>query len=204
MYCEAQILDTIRYDLEQKPKFAFRLDSRNSFISARQSKILGFKIGWDYNDRVKLGIGFSYLSNGIFRDRAYVTEDGQTDTARAQLKFNYISPFFEYVFFSKGRWEHAIPVQFGFGNSRFDYYNEKGQLVRDDFRPVILYEPAMTTQFKIFSWVGLGAGVGYRLLLLNNNAIGENLNSPVYVLKVKVFFGDIYKKVIKPKSGNNP
>lgn len=192
----AQLKDSIAQHLNVKPKFSARFDSRNSFIASQRARIFGVKIGWEYNDAIKLGIGFNRLNTKISKPKYFINNETlAVDTLESVLKFEYLSPFFEYVFFKTKRWEHAIPVQIGIGNSRYEYIDKKGIVHYENYRPIILYEPAMTTQFKIFPWIGLGAGVGYRLILVGNRQINENLNSPIYILRVKVFLGDLYRGI---------
>lgn len=192
----AQLLDSISQHFEVKPKFSARFDSRNSFVATQNARIFGIKIGWEYNDAIKLGIGYNRLDSKISKPRYEINnETSGFDTLESVLKFEYLSPFFEYVFFKTKRWEHAIPVQIGIGNSRYEYIDKTGIMHYENYRPVVLYEPTMTTQFKFFPWIGIGAGVGYRLILVGNRQINENLNSPIYVVRLKVFFGDLYRSV---------
>ena len=62
---------------------------------------------------------------------------------------------------------------------------------------IILYEPAITGQYKLTKWFGLGFGAGFRLMLVNNKAIDTKFNSPVYIFKVKVFFAELMRPVFK-------
>jgi hypothetical protein len=198
MPLQAQLLDSIAKHFEVKPKFSVRLDSRNSFISSQNAKIIGLKIGWEYNNAVKIGIGYNRLNSKISYTKYYFNDEiNRYDTLQSFLKFEYLSPFFEYVFFKNNKWEHAIPVQIGIGNSRYEYVDAKGIIHYENFRPVILYEPLMTTQYKIFPWIGVGTGVGYRLILVGNKQINKNLNSPIYTLRLMVFLGDLYKDLKK-------
>lgn len=189
-------MDSIEQHFEAKPKFSARFDSRNSFIAAQNARIFGIKIGWEYNEAIKLGIGYNRLNSKISEPKYFLNDETMNfDTLESILKFEYLSPFFEYVFFKTKRWEHAISVQIGIGNSRYEYFDKKGITHFENYRPVVLYEPAMTTQFKIFPWIGIGAGVGYRLILIGNRQINKNFNSPVYILRIKVFLGDIYRGI---------
>lgn len=192
----AQLMDSIAHHFQVKPKFNARFDSRNSFIASQNARVFGIKIGWEYNDTIKLGIGYNRLNSKISKQKYFLNENTlEIDTLESVLKFEYLSPFFEYVFFKTKRWEQAIPVQIGIGNSHFEYVDKDGIVHYENYRPVLLYEPTMTTQFKIFPWIGLGAGIGYRLILVGNRQINENFNSPVYLLKIKVFLGDLYRGV---------
>src|SRR5690606_38875424 len=105
--------------------------------------------------------------------------------------------------FRNEKWEHTIPIQVGFGNAWYEHREYNGISVRENYKPVILYEPAMTTQYKLVPWFGVGVGIGYRVLLLNNRNLNENLNSPVYVFRLKVFFGEIYRSLTKISAGKN-
>jgi hypothetical protein len=192
----AQLIDSIAKHFEVKPKFSARFDSRNSFIASQNARIIGVKIGWEYNNAIKIGIGYNRLESKISKPKYFFNNEFNSyDTLQSFLKFEYLTPYFEYVFFKTKRWEHAIPVQIGIGNSRYEYVDLKGIVHYENYRPVVLYEPAMTTQYKIFPWIGIGAGVGYRLILVGNRQINKNLNSPIYIFRVMVFLGDLYKGV---------
>ncbi|MDQ3190503.1 MAG: hypothetical protein M3Q58_02830 [Bacteroidota bacterium] len=197
----AQIFDTIAASFHHKPHFEIKLDTRNSFITTQRAKIFGLKMGFEYNETVKLGIGYNQLTSTITREKAILNGFQEIDKVQSALKFVYVSPYFEYVFHRNKKWEHTIPLQLGFGNSWYEYKHE-GKKIRENYRPIILYEPAMTTQYKILPWIGVGVGLGYRILLLNNRSIDENFNSPIYVFRVKVFLGEIVK-AIKPKKDQN-
>ena len=196
----AQLFDTIASSFNYKPKFVFKFDTRNSFITAQKAKIFGIKIGFEYNETVKLGIGFNSLLTEIYTSKRINYGLNEIDTVKAQLKFVYVSPYFEYVFYRNKKWEHSIPIQVGFGNSRYEYKKRDGTLIRENYKPIILYEPAMTTQYKILPWVGIGVGLGYRVLLLRNKDINVNFSSPIYVIKLKLFLGDLYKSVFPRKN----
>ncbi|HET6243229.1 MAG: hypothetical protein H0V01_01565 [Bacteroidetes bacterium] len=190
----AQLFDTIAVSFKYKPRIEFKLDSRNSFITTQRAKIFGVKIGYEYNETVKLGIGYNQLVSTISKEKVIVDEFQNNQKIYANLKFVFVSPYFEYVFHRNKKWEHTIPLQLGFGNTWYEY-KVNGRNIRENYRPIILYEPAMTTQYKIMPWFGIGVGLGYRILLLNNNSINENFNSPIYVLKMKVFLGTIVKSI---------
>jgi hypothetical protein len=41
--------------------------------------------------------------------------------------------------------------------------------------------------------------MGYSLMLIDNPAINENFNTPIYSFRIKVFLGDIYRLIVKKK-----
>jgi hypothetical protein len=195
---QAQLLDSIKGHLQnKKPKFSIKFDNRNSFVSSTNARIIGIKIGWEYNELVKLGIGYNFLVSNIRKEKIIVGQNSEFDTVVSLLKFEYLSPYFEYVFFKTKRWEHSIPVQIGIGNIRYEHRDDKGRIRYENYKPIILYEPAMTTQFKVFPWFGLAAGVGYRLAYYNKRGQTENFTSPIYLFRVKIFLGEMYRSTKK-------
>ena len=60
---------------------------------------------------------------------------------------------------------------------------------------VITYEPAITFQYRFLKYFGAGLGVGYRLMLKPNPQIEEKFTSPVYILKTKIYFQDIWQDI---------
>ena len=195
----AQLFDTIVASFNHKPKLVFKFDTRNSFITSQKAKIFGIKLGLNYNETVKLGIGFNSLLTDIYADKQIKYGTNEIDTVKARLHFFYVSPYFEYVFYRNKKWEHSIPIQIGFGNSGYKYRNRAGILIKENYQPVILYEPSMTTQYKFLSWAAIGLGLGYRVMVLKNRDTDVNFNSPIYVLKLNLFPGNLYKAIFPKK-----
>lgn len=192
-------IDTIKHSFQHRPTLDLRLDSRNSFISTRFARIFGVKAGLDFNKRVKVGLGYNHLVSEIDRDIRTTDAFGVTTVQKSTLRFWYFTPYFEYAFYQKHPWEISIPVHLGIGASRYRYKNTAGDRLFTEANLVVLYEPYMVCQYRFLRYFALGAGVGFRLLMVGNGGIPENLNSPNYVIKFKVFIADFYKDV----SGNN-
>ena len=114
----------------------------------------------------------------------------------AKVIMGYISPYYEYSFYRNGPWEISIPVQLGIGSLRYRYASGE----KSKASPIFLYEPAMLVQYKLLKWLGVGAGSGYRLLLLGNNTSDDNFNSPIYIFKAKVFFGQLVNDILGHKT----
>lgn len=191
----SQFLDSIQTSFQHRPRLDFRIDTRNSFITTQFARILGVKVGLDFNNRVKVGLGYNRLISDIERKQFLRVNDIVVDTIAANLDFEYLSPYMEYTFFREGKWEMSIPVLIGVGRSRFGYTGLDGKKAFSKGQLVILYEPYMTGQYRFLNWFALGAGVGYRLLFVGSGSVQENFNSPIYVLKFKFYFGDLYRTV---------
>ena len=92
-----QFFDSIRTAIKKKPKLIFKLDARNSFISNNKSRIVGWKIGVDFNNKFRIGGGISNLSknHSPFLDRVIYDSKGQDTIAIAPLSFGYFSYFID-------------------------------------------------------------------------------------------------------------
>ena len=184
----------IHTSLKKDPTIDFRLDSRNSFITERNVRIAGVKVGLDYNNTLRYGIGFNLLRSELKKE-IVVGEN----LVEAQLRYFSVSPYIEYTFYRDERWEITIPVQFGFGNSYYRYIiNKSNKTTHQQF--VVSYEPAITAQYRVLKYFGLNAGIGYRLMIKGNSQIDESFTAPVYMYGLKLFIEDLYKDIFKKEN----
>jgi hypothetical protein len=181
--------DSLRHVFQQKAVVTAKLDSRNSFVSGRGARVHGVKAGVSFGKRLSLGLGYNWIKQGVVSQEVKV--DGRVYDADVNLR--YIAPFVEYSFYKKGNWEATVPVQIGFGRS-FLQYNNGYQNERMFQQGVMLYEPGMTLEYKILNLVGVGAGLGYRIMLKNNRDIDHSFTSPMYVIRFRLIFDEIYKQ----------
>lgn len=189
--------EDIRSALKVKPNLDLRSDSRHSFINQSGVSLFGVKGGIEFNRKLRFGLGFNILTTKLNTNFSYTNDGVLTNTDDARLIFYHVSPYVEYVFYKHDRWEVSIPIQLGIGNSYYTYRAESGQRYNSNRQFILSYEPAITAQYKIFKYFGPGFGVGYRLMIIDNKAIKESFNSPVYIFRFKVFFGEIYRDLKK-------
>ncbi len=183
--------DDFKKSFKSTPQLDVKFDSRFSFIRGNDFRTSGFKIGVSFNRKFKTGLGYNQLI--IPAKSTIQTEDRKFD---AELKYIYFSPYFEYVYHSSKRWEFNLSSQIGIGRAHYQYFNPTTQkAVRTRYSAVISYEPAMLIDYKIIRWVGIGTGVGYRLVLYKNSGIEEKISSPVYIVKLKIYLGEIVRTI---------
>ncbi len=187
----AQLLDSIALFTQEAPKPTFSLDSRGSFISNQNVRMMGVKVGLEHAGRVRYGIGYSFLRTPVERE-ALVLEAGYTRTVTTRMRLGYVTPFFGYTFYRRGPWEVSIPVQVGIGGGSVTYDDIAGRRQKLKRAFVFLYEPAMVVQYRFLKYFAVGGGLGYRLVF-TNASLDEHLNAPVYIIGLRVFFGDAYK-----------
>lgn len=189
---EAQVMDTLRASIARKARFTFKLDTRNSFITNRRAEIFGVKLGVEFDRKLRIGGGVHWLTSKLHK-RTYLTSSaGLPDSVDARLSFRYFAYYIEYVFYKTNRWELSIPFQLGLGDSRYRYDYEGNSFVTGR-KMVVIYEPGISTQYKVLRWLGAGADVGLRVMVVNNKAIKENFNSPMYAFKVLIWYDELYK-----------
>lgn len=183
----SQMFDSIRNSLTYPPKIYINYDHRNSFITNQIAKIQSVKIGVTYHNQFTLAFGYNWLNTNF--------ETNLSNGETAKLKMRFLTPFTEYSFVEKNNWQVTIPVHLGFGWSFYKTHDDR--VFKRNF--ILLYEPSMTATYRFFKYFGIGAGLGYRVMLIGNKQINENFNSPIYVLKTKIFFSDLYNDIFKKK-----
>lgn len=189
--------DSLRHVLRNKPVPTVKLDSRNSFITGQSARIYGVKIGLSYIKRLSFGLGYNWLLND-FETQVSLP----TGVVNGNVEMRYIAPFVDYSFFKKGPWEANVPVQLGFGRSFIKLGSDAGNSVVSS-GGIVLYEPSMTVEYKILNLIGVGGGLGYRIMLKNNKLIDEQFSSPVYVIRLRIIFDEVYQRYMKQqKSGD--
>lgn len=179
------MFDSIRASLKYKPSLYATFDSRGSFISNEIAQIKSVKLGLTFNKQFTIALGYNWLNTNF--------ETDLREGVKGKLTMQYITPYIEYSFLEHKKIEVTIPVYLGFGRSF--YRDEQNIKYRENF--ILTYEPAMTATYRFLKYFGVGAGVGYRLMLVGNNKINERFNSPVYLFKAKIFFGRLYNDLLK-------
>ncbi len=198
MNTKAQLLDTFRVIFNSKSSIDLRFETRYSFISHNPATITGIRIGASFNRKLKMGVGVSWLKNTIKEPGYVLNELNKIDTITQYLKLGYICYYLDFVFYKTKRWQLSIPIQAGTGMSWFQTSKPYQLRGNDKKYFLLLYEPGISTQFKIFKYFGLGIDVAYRFTLKNNKYVGDKLNSPTYGLKV-LFWPDQLFYEIFPK-----
>jgi len=175
-----------------KPSFDVKFDSRFSFIKNTNVKTFGMKVGLNFNQRFKLGLGVNSMITASATKIANID-----DTVAVDIDYFYWSPYMEYVYYSSKKWEFSLMVQLGFGEAKYSYLDVFGSKQSVAKTTIITYEPTMQIDYRIIPWVALGTGIGYKLeLYRSKGGVTEPLSSPQFILKVKVYLGKIYRTIM--------
>ena len=166
---------------EGKPKATAKWDTWGTFIGGRTFNTQALKVGAEFNETLVLGLGYNWLSNGVYRNT------NVNDSERlCEFELRYFGPYAELDFFKSGHWKGTLPIQLGFGKSFLKYNDAEGNRVKLNEGHVILYEPAMSFSYDIANLFEVGAGFGYRIMLKNNNYIDQRLTSPNFVVRLSL------------------
>jgi len=188
---KAQLLDSIGLFLKEEPRIVVKADIRGSFISNRNVRIVGFKIGYEYAHRFQYGVGYSFLFTPVQQLRE-VPGQGLIDT---RLRIEYIAGYVDYAFYQRRNWDVRIPVQLGFGSGSVIYKETDGRKRKLLRTGLIIYEPAMTVHYKFLKYFAIGGGIGFRLAIRTHDSLDEQITAPVYMFGLKVYFGDIWRSI---------
>jgi hypothetical protein len=183
----SQLVDSFKVILKSKSSLDLRLESRYSFIDNDLAGINGFRIGASFKRKLRLGGGISWLSSDILHSNYTITESNVLVYSPRYLKLAYMAFYIDFVFYKTKRWQVSVPLQTGIGASWFQ--NSYGISGSSKKYPLFLYEPGISTHFKIFKWCGLGVDVGYRFVLKDNDYVSQRFSSPTYAFKV-LFWAD--------------
>jgi hypothetical protein len=186
---QGQLVDSIRHFLRDEGRFVGKLDGRGSFVRNENVKIFGAKLGLEHAGRFQYGIGYSMLLTPV-KGTQFIGGEGEVET---RLRMWYVNPYIDYAFYQRGPWEIRLPVQIGFGRGAITHTDQHGRRTLLRRSGLILYEPAMTVQYRFLKYFGIGGGWGFRLAIHTREGLGENLSAPIYTLGLRIFFGDLWK-----------
>lgn len=189
--CRAQYLDTLHEVFKHKSSIDARLESRYSLINNEYASVTGVRLGVAFQRKLRLGGGFSWLKTNYGKP---VYDNGVENafTSVRYLKFAYMCFYADFVFHKTQRWQLSVPIQTGIGAAWYQDKKAYDIFGKEAKYALVLYEPGITVQFKVFKWFGLGSDVGYRFLAKDNKKVRERLSSPTYSLKLLFFFDQLF------------
>lgn len=169
----------------------FQLDIRNSIANNHFITVPGLKLGVEWRGRLRTGVGIYLLSNGVPSRRPIPNE--LPANTRAEVRLRYVAGYGEYVVLGNPRWEVATQLQLGVGKTYARFTLPDGSDLRSSKKIIWLVEPSAAAQLRIFRWLSLGTGAGWRQPVFVDAVTQRELNGPVFYGRVKLALGDLYK-----------
>ncbi|MBS1651565.1 MAG: hypothetical protein JSU07_06095 [Bacteroidetes bacterium] len=195
---KSQYADSLHEIFKLKSSIDARIESRNSFINNQLISVFGLRLGVSFNRKIRMGGGISWM-NTEFYEQHLISQNPDLLSPKQYFKFAYLCYYVDFVFYKIKRWQLSVPIQMGFGMCWWQQSQGINLYYKSPKYFLPLYEPGISTQFKVFTWLGLGADINYRFVLRGNKQIGENLNSPTYSFKLLFWFDNLFYELF-PKS----
>ena len=180
-------------DTDKKFKLIFSFDARNSLLVGHPAKFWGVKLGLE-SESFRFGLGL-YGTRNFIRTTNFSSElSGTTDTIF--FEYSYLSPYIEPIIFRSKRWDFSAPIHFNVGSVRANVLDTSRILVplykSKDFGALTF---SLKGHYKIWRWLGIGAGLGYNVALSRDVRIRKSASAPFYSMGVKIFIGEIYRMI---------
>ena len=187
---------------EKRIAFALKLDNRFSYARDQLISIYGFRTGLKFNGKHEFGIGLNWLAtkNNYDIPPPPPTTNGNIPSdvkkMRGRFLYKYFGLYYEYTLYKKNSWDISFPIQFGAGKSGISISdNDSDRFLERREAQFLLFEPAFNVSYKIWRYFGIGTGAGYRFAFSKQDIVNESLTKPVYILKLKIYVGEIYNAI---------
>lgn len=184
------IADSIKEAMATKPSFNVRLNTRNAFVTGRPVRTYGIKAGYSYGQRITFGVGYHWLKHGDTYQYRY--ENGVFE--ERELRLAYVGLFFEYTFQARKHWQVTFPFVLGVGRS-YEFTSSEGRKAAFNHAGVVLYEPGVIAEYHFLRYFAVGAGVGMRLMLKNNQNIDQQFTAPLWEMRFRFKLGQVRRDV---------
>lgn len=174
----------------KKYNFNFQIDNRLSSIRGNTITLFGAKIGVQYKNLTRFGVGASLIVNPV--EIRYLNKKTKVEETNT-INFWYGSFFNDWILYKNDKWECFITEQIGFGKPSFER-SVGDEILTDIAIPLIVNEISAQINYKIVHWAGLGAGFGYRNLWNGDAKLKNTLDAPIYVIKIIFYPENIFNK----------
>jgi len=180
----------------KKYKFNFQFDNRYSNIRNYKITIFGAKMGIQYKNLTRFGVGASFIVSpvditGTLQVR--IKKKLVNENTEEKISFWYFSVYNDWIFYKTKHWECFATEQIGYGKPVY-VYQVNNATVREEDIPLYVNEISGQVNYKIFSWMGLGAGLGYRNIWNGGSEVKDTFNAPIYIARLIIYPESILKK----------
>ncbi len=185
-------------------KFIVNFDSRNTEAFGRTVKFFGLRFGAQKgNDILALGL---YGLDNPFMDNAITLDGLKRGNVPVRTSLNYVSLTYERILLDTKRWQLSVPGMAGLGNVRVEYLDSVDVYRPYAKREVVPLETGIRAAYKLWWWLHLQAGVGYREVLSNDTRAKSNYSGFTWTYGISIRIGKIYdyaKDKLKGHKANN-
>jgi len=174
---------------EKKVRVMGKVETRNSFVRTHHALFIGVRAGVEFKFPLRIGVGY-YWMQSHFTSSLYKPSEYPAQGTSAQPRVHYGIAYVEYTFWQEDDWALSVPLQIGFGETL--YRTNTDETVANGF--VMPIEAGIDISYMFTKWAGLGVGIGYRVMAIDNALVHETFNSPYYQVRINLVFSEIFKK----------
>lgn len=180
---------------KEEPSIFIEVHNRNTFIIANQTRLYGLIGGLDYAKKVRLFIGL--YGFGRENETLLATPNAYArDNIIRTISVSNFSLGMSYQYYTRGRLSLSVPLQIGIGRAKYTFTDGTDNSTIDQQKYTLApIETGTNAYFGLLPWLGLKAGLGYRLQLGAKPI--RRLNSPYYnvglALLIKPLLSEIEK-----------
>ncbi|MFT4525399.1 MAG: hypothetical protein ACI9FU_000886 [Granulosicoccus sp.] len=173
------------------------LDNHNTLFFGSSTSIWGLKLGATIAGRYRIGFG-AYILPKRLAISTLLDANGM-DSVYRKFDMMYFTTFMEFVPISNFRWELSIPLSLGYGfaNIGHRHVGETEYKIVQGKQGFLLHT-GVSAHYRIFSWLGVGMGLGYRQVLTPDTLVNQAVSGVFASFKLKIFLGDLYFLIFKP------
>lgn len=182
----------------KKWKFMLSFDGRRSLMKNQTVKIGGLRTGMQFKNNFRTGIGL-YGFDKPFENSIQYSKNGEKIKAYESLNYNYFTLFFEPIIYRYRKWEFSLPSSIGRGKAKLIIADTLGKVLADREGGTTFLEVAGYAENRVFWWIGIGGGIGYRKILNTQIIGGKKLDGPYYQLAIKIYIGEVVRRIFTKK-----
>ena len=189
-------------------RFFFFNDTRNADGRRIPVPVYGLRAGFLFPSRhprkvdsegrsaaFKAGVGFYFVNQTLNQPGLL---PGTSEAIRRRLRI--ATAYFEPYLFRKGAIQISLPIELGYGHSRYERTNDKSlenEIARGFFLPAgvgvqALYQFPKLRRFRPFHWFGFSVLTGYRFVLKKDIPTSQINYSGFYLSAGPSFFLDSF------------
>jgi hypothetical protein len=188
-----------KYRKDYQPLIA--MDNHYTAFFGQSTNFWGLKLGLELMQSYRMGFGGYYMPRKVAMRP--ILEENATDSTYRKFRMHYYTAFFEWVFIKNFRWELSLPVSAGYGRAEVEQWipgrdeTFLGRWVKGKDIEEFVASVSVNAHYKIFSWVGVGLGLGWRQIVSPDQQIQQDFSGVILSYKVKLFPGHLYKSLFK-------
>ncbi len=186
--------DSVNYYMKFKPTLTGDFDSKKTFVTGKGVGIKGLELGVNYGNKISYMLGWYFLREPIISNATLYRGTVKEATYKTKVSIHYLSLIAEYSVLKSHRWNINMPLQIGVGTAK-KIFSDSLTIMPPQKSTIFPVELSFTGTYRIWRFLGLSGGLGYRRAFSGNIIKDEDFNGIMYRFGMKIWFGDLCRWV---------